>query len=112
MKNDIKISLSIQLQGSTLVRQEKKETITFTDKKTRKKKQKLIKTYQLVSKPAVLQKQMTKDAYDYMVSLDSGPIFKKKEWKKMTEKDRLEYHLAALCTFYRGKTFTYHVFED
>lgn len=112
MNNNIKISLSIQLQGSTLVRQEVNETVTFVNKKTGKKKQKTIKTYQLVPKPAVLSKQMTKDAYDYMVSLESCPAFKKKEWKKMTETERLEYHLADLCKFYHGNNFTYHVFED
>lgn len=112
MNSNIKISLSIVLQGSTLVRQEVNETVTFINKKTGKKKQKTIKTYQLVAKPAILSKQMTKEAYDYMVSLESCPAFKKKEWKKMSEKERLEYHLASLCKFYRGNSYTYHVFED
>ena len=112
MNNNIKISLSIQLQGSTLVRQEVKEVITFTTKKGKTNK-KTISSYTLVPKQACLQKNITKEAYDYFISIESCPsVHMRKEWKKMTENERLEYHLASLCKFYHGNNFTYHVFED
>ena len=112
MNNNIKISLSITLQGSTLVRQEDFEFITRVNKKTGKQYKKKVKTYNLIPKSVLLNKNLTKDAYDYFISLESCPQFKKKDWKKMTEKERLEYHLADLCKFYHGNSYTYHVFED
>lgn len=112
MNNNIKISLSIQLQGSTLVRQESVEFINRINRKTGKTYKKKVKTYTLIPKPAFLNKNLTMDAYEYFISMESCPQFKKKEWKKMAEKERLEYHLASLCKFYHGNNFTYHVFED
>ena len=112
MNNNIKVSLRITLQGSILVRQEDFEFITRVNKKTGKQYKKKLRTYTLNAKPAILNKNLTNDAYDYFTSLDSCPQFKKKEWKKMTSIERLEYHLAELCKFYRGNSYTYHVFED
>ena len=112
MNNDIKVSLSITLQGSTLVRQENNELITRTNKKTGKSYKKKITTYSLVNKPAILHKNLTRDAFNYFISTESCPSLKKKEWKRMSEKERLEKHLATLCSVYRGKSFTYQIFED
>lgn len=112
MNNNVKISLSITLQGSTLVRQEDFETVVSFDKKKNKRREKKVKSYSLVAKPAIISKQMTAEAYDYFTSMDSCPGFKKKEWKKMTPTQRLEHHLADLCKFYKGIKYTYQVFEE
>lgn len=112
MNNNIKVSLSITLQGSTLVRQEDFEFVTRVNKKTGKQYKKKIRFYTLMAKPAILNKNLTKDAYDYFTSLESCPQFKKKDWKKMTTKERLEYHMSELCKTYKGKSFVYHIFED
>lgn len=112
MTNEVKISLSIKLQGSTLVHQEETEVKTVTNKKTGKTFKKRFKVINLVPKSATLVKQMPKEAYDYFISMESCPQFKKKEWKKMSITERIEYHMEALCKHHKGVSYTYHVFED
>lgn len=112
MNNNIKISLSIKLQGSTLVRQEETVVKTVTNKKTGKPFKKKFTIVNLVPKSAILTKQMTQEAYDYFVSMESCPQFKKKEWKKMKPVERLEHHMAELCKYYKGTSYTYHIYED
>ena len=112
MNNNTKISLSIKLQGSTLVRQEETVVKTVTNKKTGKTFKKKFTFVNLVPKSATLTKQMTQEAYDYFVSMESCPQFKKKEWKKMKPAERLEYHMAELCKYHKGTSYTYHIYED
>ena len=112
MTNEVKISLSIKLQGSTLVRQEETEVKTVANKKTGKTFKKRFKVVSLIPRTATLVKQMPKEAYDYFISMDSCPQFKKKEWRKMSIKDRIEYHMEALCKHYKGISYSYHIFED
>lgn len=114
MNNNIKISLSIQLQGSTIVRREVEYTTTHTNKKTNKTYTKKYKTYKLVNEsPAYLQKNLTEDAYNYFISVDSCPSkLKAKEWKKMKATERLEHNLKKLCEHYNGVSYTYHVYEE
>lgn len=112
MNNNVKISLSIKLQGSTLVRQEETVVKTVTNKKTGKTFKKKFTVATLVPKSATIAKQMTQEAYDYFISMESCPQFKKKEWKKMTPVERLEYHMAELCKYYKGTSYTYHIYED
>jgi hypothetical protein len=112
MNNNIKISLNIKLPGGTLVRQEKKEVITFTNKKGKKIK-KTVSSYDLVPKPAYLQKNITQEAYDYYASMESCPVaHMRKEWKKMNIEARVAFHMAGLCSYYKGEGFSFHVFED
>jgi hypothetical protein len=112
MTNAVKISLSIKLQGSTLVRQEETEVRILTNKKTGKTFKKKFKTINLIPKPATLVKQMPQEAYDYFISMESCPQFKKKEWRKMSVTEKIEYHMAALCKYHNGISYTYHIFED
>lgn len=124
MDNVIKISLTIQLEGSTLVRQSNSEMIKYsiaegTTSKQKKNKDghKVVKSgehihYPLKSKPALLKINMGKEAFDYMTSKECPPFSKPKVWFKMTEKERLEAHLKRVCAHHRGKSFTYIVLED
>ena len=112
MNNNVKISLSINLQGSTLVRQEEEVVKTLTNKKTGKTFKKKVKVVTFVPKPAVLVTKMTQEAYDYFISMDSCPQFKKKEWRKMKNSEKIEYHMAELCKYHKGTSYTYHIYED
>lgn len=113
MNNDIKVSLSIKLQGSTLVRRETTHTVEKFNKKTNKKYTKTYKTYVLEPKEAILSKNLTKDCYDFFVSEASCPhLYMRKDWKKMSKEQRLQYNLKELCKAYHGLNYTYFVYED
>lgn len=56
---------------------------------------------------------MTKEAYEHMVSATSFPEgFNKSNWAKMSKTKRLEEHLNLICKDLGGVSFTYKVFDD
>lgn len=120
MDNVIKISLTIQLEGSTLVRKSEPEVINYSitkkNKKTKKNhsvvKKEAHSHYSLEAKPAVLQVNMGVEAYNYMISSECPSFAKPKVWFKMNETERLNAHLQRICEHHRGKSFTYVVLED
>lgn len=64
-------------------------------------------------KPATQTINMSKEAYEYMISKDScPPCFKPKEWSTMNKKERLEVHLKRTVEHLGGVSYTYQVFED
>lgn len=126
MDNITKISLTIELEGSTLVRKSEPEVIKCTvterdlnpSKKWRGKdglkivRKRKSKHFSLEAKPASLHVNMGLDAYNYMISSECPYWAKPKVWSAMTEEQRLEAHLQRTCEHHRGKSFTYIVLED
>lgn len=126
MNNEAKISLTIQLEGSTLVRKSEPEVINYTltqrvvkpSKKHKGKdgfnvvKKGNFKFYPLVAKPASLHVMLGVDAYNYMISQECPHWQKPKVWSKMSLEERLKAHLQRICEHHKGKSFTYIVLED
>ncbi len=126
MNNTTKISLTIELEGSTLVRKSEPEYIKYSvtnkdldpNKKWKGKdgskivKKGAIKYYPLIAKPAIQHINMSKDAYEYMISDECPSWVKPKMWAKMNEKQRLESHLQRTCEHLGGKSFIYKVLDD
>lgn len=126
MNNNIKISLTIELEGSTLVRKRLPELITYSISKKElnfsnplkgKEGDKIVKRgrvnhYPLETKPAYLHINMTIEAFNYMTSNECPYWSTPKDWNKMKPKERLEAHLQRTCEHHRGKSFTYFILED
>ena len=126
MSNITKISLTINLEGSTLVRKSEPEVIkyTVTTKDTEPSKKwrgkdglKIVskgahKHYPLEAKPASQHINMTEEAYKYMTSNECPYWSKPKVWNNLSEKERLEAHLQRVCESLNGKSFTYEVLGD
>lgn len=122
-----KISLTIELDGSTLVRRSKpdivkvkvlKKDLNLSQKWKGKEgfevvKSKIIKVYPLIAKPAQQHINMSLDAYNYMISSVCPDWFRNpKAWRKMTQTQRLEAHLQRTCDHFNGNSFTYKILDD
>ena len=121
-----KISLTIELEGSTLVRKSEPEIIKciltkrdFEPNKKWKGKDGLkivrnarFKHYSLIAKPASHHINICVEAYKYMTSNECPCWAKPKIWAIMSETQRLEAHLQKICEHVGGKSFTYEVLED
>lgn len=128
MNNLPKISLTIKLEGSTLVRRSEPDKFEYVLNKRKiepnkkwkgkdglKVVKRVVNThYSLVPKEASMHINMTVDAYDYMTSSDCPEWmkWKLKEWKKMTPIQRLECHLQRTCDHFNGKSFSYVILDD
>ena len=143
--SEIKLSLSIELQGSTMFSKEEclKTTHKVIEKKTKAGKiyKKTIKVkvedwdkmekhsmrvtdegginpeiitfHTRKCKPAMQSLNMSKEAYEYMISKDSCPsCFKPREWSAMNKKERLEAHLKRTVEHLGGTSYTYQIFGD
>lgn len=139
--NEIKILLTINLEGGTSARQKvtkeyviRKKDLTTTplDKEEGHKIVKKGKyTYdEVVTKDAILKVNLNYAAYQYMTSdsvpakmLPSDMMVDRKKfayltsqatkvWKHMKAKERLEWHMKDLCEHYRGKSYNYQVLSD
>ena len=143
--NEIKLSLSIELQGSTMFSKEEclKTTHKVIEKKTKAGKiyRKTIKVkvedwdkmekcsmrvtdkdgtnpeiitfHTRKCKPAAQSLNMSKEAYEYMISKDScPPCFKPREWSTMNKKERLEVHLKRTVEYLGGTSYSYQIFGD
>lgn len=143
--SEIKLSLSIELRGSTMFSKEEclKTTHKVIEKKTKAGKiykktievkvedwdkmekhtmrvtnnngtnPEIITFHTRKCKPATQTINMSKEAYEYMISKDScPPCFKPREWSAMNKKERLEAHLKRTVEHLGGVSYTYQVFED
>lgn len=122
--SEIKVSVSITLQGGVMLTQaeakqlEKEKAGTgfdITKLKVEDKKGNKdalsIKTRKYKSCSQSIN--MSKEAYDYMTSKDSClPNIKSYVWAKMNKKQRLEAHLDLVCKALKGTSYTYKVFDD
>lgn len=143
--SEIKLSLSIELQGSTMFSKEEclKTTQKVIERKTKSgkvfkktihvqtedldkmtkgsvritdkngKNPEIITFYTRKCKPATQTINMSKEAYEYMISKDSCPsCFKPREWSAMNEKERLEAHLKRTVEHLGGTSYSYQIFGD
>ena len=126
MNNNIKISLTINLEGSTLVRKSVPEVIKYAlterDLNPYKKwkgkdglkvvRRGSFKHFSYETKPASQHINMTQESYDYMVSSECPHWIAPKVWNVMSAKERLESHLQRVCEYYNGTSYTYEILED
>src|SRR5574344_749658 len=111
MNNTIKISLTIELEGSTLVRKSEPEIIKYSvtkrdlepNKKWKSKdglkvvRKGAFKHYPLIANPASHHINISVEAYKYMTSNECPYWAKPKVWAMMSETQRLEAHLQRIC---------------
>ena len=121
-----KISLTIELEGSTLVRKSEPEIIKYSvtkrdlepNKKWKGKdglkivRNTKFKHYPLIAKPASHHINICVEADRYMTSNECPYWAKPKVWAIMSETQRLEAHLQRICEHVGGKSFTYEVLGD
>ena len=114
MENQIKISLTIELEGSVLLNEEPEVITNFKSKsKNIKKREKFsFRDIKIKTKPAHQHINMTKQAYLYFISNETPEWAKAQDWRMLSQKERLERHLAKTCEHFRGKSFTYTILED
>lgn len=125
--NEIKVSLSIVLQGSTMYSQEQAKALekekegtgydTFSmrvegKKSDGKKDVQTITVKTRKSKPASQSLNLSMDAYNYMVSNEAPYFVKPRDWERLTKKQRLEAHLKRIVEELGGVSFTYAVLDN
>ena len=121
-----KISLTIELEGSTLVRKSEPEIVKYSitkrdlepNKKWKSKdglkvvRKGTFKHHPLIAKPASHHINICVEAYRYMTSNEYPYWAKPKVWAMMSETQRLEAHLQRICEHVGGKSFTYEILGD
>ena len=124
--NEIKVSLSIVLQGSIMYSQEQAKALekekvgtgydTFNmrveDLKDGKKDAKTITVKTRKCKPAGQSLNLSMDAYDYMTGKEAPYFVKARDWERLTKKQRLEAHLKKITEELGGVSFTYAVLDN
>lgn len=122
--SEIKVNLSITLQGRVLMSEQECSknpnnydyhsmvVETGYNKKTKKSTTDLIKFRTRKSIPATQSINISKEAYEYYISNECPDFSKPKYWQSMSKKMRLEAHLAEITKGLKGISFTYQVFED
>lgn len=126
MNNEIKVSLSVTLQGSVMLSQEQAKALekekvgtgydTFSMRveglKNGKKDAKTITVKTRKCKPAGQSLNLSMDAYEYMIGKEAPYFVKPRDWEKLTKKQRLEAHLKRICEELGGVSFTYAVLDN
>lgn len=126
MNNEIKVSLSVTLQGSVMLSQEQAKALekekvgtgydTFNVRveslKDGKKDAETITVKTRKCKPAGQSLNLSMDAYDYMTGKEAPYFVKAKDWERLTKKQRLEAHLKMICKELGGVSFTYAVLDN
>lgn len=124
MNNEIKVSLSVVLQGRTMLSQEAAKALEeqglagydefnmkVSDAKGQNREVIHVKTRK--SAPASQLLNISKEGYDAMTDKENVPYWSKAEtWAGMNAKMRLEAHLQKICESLGGTSYTYQVFED
>lgn len=122
--SEIKVSVSITLQGSVMLTQaeaeqlEKNKVGTGYDLARIKVKGKkgnadVINVRTRKFRTVTQTISMCKEAYEYMTSKGScPPDIKQFVWAKMKPVQRLEAHLDLVCKHLKGISYTYKVFDD
>jgi hypothetical protein len=126
MNNEIKVSLSVTLQGSVILSQEQAKALekekvgtgydTFNMRveglKDGKKDAETITVKTRKCKPASQSLNLSMDAYDYMTGKEAPYFVKAIDWKRLTKKQRLEAHLKRIVEELGGVSFTYAVLDN
>lgn len=122
--DNIKILLTIQLEGGTLVRKSEPEVIHYQltkhdlDPRIKGKegfkiaKKGKVKYFPLEAKPASLCVNIGQEAFKYMTSKECPHWQRTKTWLGMSAKQRLEAHLQRMCEYHHGKSYRYQILED
>lgn len=125
--NEIKVSLSIVLQGSIMYSQEQAKALekekegtgydTFNmrvegKKSDGKKDVQTITVKTRKNKPASQSLNLSMDAYDYMTGKEAPYFVKARDWERLTKKQRLEAHLKRIVEELGGVSFTYTVLDN
>ena len=136
--NEIKVSLNIILPGRVLISKRdclKKVKENYVDKRGHKRTKihyvedwdkfdmftmkvsakgegtDILNIHTRKTKPATQSINMSKEAYDYMTSVDSN-IGSPSTWRQMSKTKRLEAHLNRYAESLGGTLGDYVVFED
>lgn len=126
MNNEIKVSLSVTLQGSVMYSQEQAKALeeekvgtgydTFNMRvggfENGKKDIKILTVKTRKCKPAGQSLNLSMDAYEYMIGKEAPYFVKPRDWEKLTKKQRLEAHLKKICEELGGVSFTYAVLNN
>lgn len=127
MNNNIKISLTVVLEGSVLVRKnENREVITYSlnerdlnpNKKWKGKDGlEVVKKGRrfhtpLVAKPATQHLNISVDSYKHMMSSEVPYWAKAKDWINSSPIQRLEAHLQRICEHFNGISYSYELLDD
>lgn len=124
--NDVKVSLSIILQGGVMYSQEQAKALekekvgtgydTFNMRveglKDGKKDAETITVKTRKYKPAGQSLNLSMDAYDCMTGKEAPYFVKAKDWERLTKKQRLEAHLKRIVEELGGVSFTYAVLDN
>lgn len=125
--NEIKVSLSVVLQGSIMYSQEQAKALekekegtgydTFNmrvegKKSDGKKDVQTITVKTRKNKPASQSLNLSMDAYDYMTGKEAPYFVKARDWERLTKKQRLEAHLKRIVEELGGVSFTYAVLDN
>lgn len=126
MNNEIKVSLSIILQGGVMYSQEQAKALEeekvgtgydtlsmrVESLKDGKKDAETITVKTRKYKPAGQSLNLSMDAYEYMTGKEAPYFVKPRDWEKLTKKQRLEAHLKRICEELGGVSFTYAVLDN
>ena len=126
MRDNIKVSLTIELEGSTLIKgkpETRKFYITKRDlnmkkySKTNPEGKVVVRkgkyTYTpMEAKPAIKKLNLCREAYEYMTSPEAPEWVKKGEWDRMSKTQKLESHLERICLHNNGISYSYIILED
>ena len=127
MNNEIKVSLSVTLQGSVMLSQEQAKALekekegtgydTFNmrvegKKSDGKKDVQTITVKTRKNKPASQSLNLSMAAYDYMTGKEAPYFVKARDWERLTKKQRLEAHLKRIVEELGGVSFTYAVLDN
>lgn len=124
--NEIKVSLSIVLQGSIMYSQEQAKALeeekvgtgydTFSMRveglKKGKKDTETITVKTRKCKPAGQSLNLSMDAYEYMIGEEAPYFVKPRDWERLTKKQRLETHLKRIAEGLGGVSFTYAILDN
>ena len=126
MNNEIKVSLSVTLQGSVMLSQEQAKALekekvgtgydAFSMRveglKKGKKDTETITVKTRKCKPAGQSLNLSVDAYNYMIGEEAPYFVKPKDWERLTKKQRLEAHLKRIVEGLGGVSFTYTILDN
>lgn len=119
--DNIKVSLTVELEGRTLIREDKSRTFKYIikDNKPHKKDKKysIIESGEYIHTPVRIKEasqhiNLSNEAYDYMTSTECPSFCSPRDWNRMKSKEKLESHLKRICDSLCGKSFTYQILPD
>ena len=126
MNNEIKVSLSVTLQGSVMLSQEQAKALEeekvgtgydafsmrVEGREKGKKDTETITVKTRKCKPAGQSLNLSTDAYNYMIGEEAPYFVKPKDWERLTKKQRLEAHLKRIVEGLGGVSFTYAILDN